>query len=759
MRLFAAAATGDADARDAVVRIAGTPDHRLAGLARETVAGWWCDGRDPGMRAAVLATGAVSVLLPDRLLTLALLNRLDEWAAHDAQWAPELLADADPDVRERAAARCRDATGPMLAALWKADTGPKTPLRTVLLENSEPPPAPVLDRLWQQWLRSPDPKTGDALLRWRRPATGGWHASLTAVAVADDADVLREPAHREALLSAMLLDRNPVHDIAVKRFTALNARVLVDELCARALTDPAAERFCRDHDVVPADPVRRSLFYLVTGRPAQHRAVDPDGGLLALAYAAAPADLRARVREAMLTAGELDLVRVIAGNDRVPDMSAEETSYLAEQLAERREWADLWALLQDLPLAASVRLVRLFDRWTPRAADQRRLFALLREADPDTVAACTERLSHDPLPAVPQATYLFQGRVNDISFAPDGPFLAVAGITKAVGVFDLRTAELVERYDGFGASVGSVLHLGNGALIAGEHPNQGQPQCRLVRCEGGARRVLHTANGAADCLTLTGDGAFAAGTRDGELLFGDPKGRVRARTVASFGLGRAQWPRQLAAHRPTGRLALLGRSVHLVDPATGDARRVHARTTARVAFADADTLVCAEHDGTLTRVPLEDGPRHTAKVPGFAGMGVLPRTGQVIVADGPGDLHLFGGELLDDAGVHTPPRHGGASGLTVSPDGDFLALGHRDGTIDLFDLRPMELPALARCPMASFVPRHLDLVAAACAAPALDEPARRTLELLRACLEHRFRFDVEVGESVALAGGEHDIGL
>lgn len=365
---------------------------------------------------------------------------------------------------------------------------------------------------------------------------------------------------------------------------------------------------------------------------------------------------------------------------------------------------------------------------------------------------------------MPRASYRFEGRVNDMSFAPDGPFLAVAGITRAVGVFDLRTAELVERHDAFHASIGSVLHVGNGTVIAGEHPDHGQPQCRLVRCADGARRVLHTANGAADCLAPTGDGAFAAGTRAGALLFGDPNGRVRARAVAEFGLGKGQWPRQLAAQPGTGRLALLGRSVHLLTPAAGAARRVHARTTARIAFADADTLVCAEHDGTLTRVPLGAGrhePPRTAKVPGFVGMGVLPRTGQVVVADGHGDLHFFDGERLEDAGVHTTPRHGGPSGLTVSPDGDLLALGHRDGTVDLFDLRPMELPALTRCPMASFVPRHLELVAAACADPARDEPDRRTLELLRACLEHRFRFDVEVevGGSVALAGGEHDIGL
>ncbi|MFV2176422.1 hypothetical protein ACFHW2_02700 [Actinomadura sp. LOL_016] len=36
---------------------------------------------------------------------------------------------------------------------------------------------------------------------------------------------------------------------------------------------------------------------------------------------------------------------------------------------------------------------------------------------------------------------------------------------------------------------------------------------------------------------------------------------------------------------------------------------------------------------------------------------------------------------------------------------------------------------------------------------------RAVLELLHACLEHRFRFDVEVGEAARLPAGDHDIGL
>ncbi|QFG21479.1 hypothetical protein [Actinomadura sp. WMMB 499] len=419
-RLFAAA-EGDADARDGVVRIAGTSGHRLRERARESLAGWWSDTRDPGLRAAVLATGAVAAGLPARLETLALHDRLAEWDVQDADRAPALLADGDADVRERAAARCRTATGPMLAALWNSGAGPGTPLRAVLLENAAPPPAGVLGGLWREWLRSPTGEAGAALLRWGRPAPGGRHAPLTVVAVAADPAVLLEPPHREALLDALLLDGHPLAAIAAERFAALNDPALTDELCTRALSDERAAAFCAERALAPADPARRALFFIATGRPAQHAALDPDGSLLSLGYASAPEAERALVRDAMLAAGELDLVRVIAGEDRrsrVPDMSGEETRYLAGQLARRREWDDLWSLLQDLSLTAAVELVRLFDGWTPRGDDERRLFALLREAEPESLEAGTDLLQREPPQTEPQASYRFHTRVNDVSFSP-----------------------------------------------------------------------------------------------------------------------------------------------------------------------------------------------------------------------------------------------------------------------------------------------------------------------------------------------------
>ncbi|HEY8482368.1 MAG TPA: hypothetical protein VIL71_21290, partial [Spirillospora sp.] len=200
------------------------------------------------------------------------------------------------------------------------------------------------------------------------------------------------------------------------------------------------------------------------------------------------------------------------------------------------------------------------------------------------------------------------------------------------------------------------------------------------------------------------------------------------------------------------------------------------RTMARAAFADAGTVVCAHQDGTIIRMPLPDGrsdlapPQPQAKVPRLTGLGVLPHSGLVVVTDGRGRLHLFAqtarlaGGGLEPAGVHGLPRGGDTKNgrptcLTVSPNGDFVAVGYRSGTIDLLDLRAHEIAGIVDRPVVDLLPRHLGLAILASDDTSITGDARTALTLLRTCLEHRFRFDIEIGAAIRLKAGEYDISL
>jgi hypothetical protein len=149
-------------------------------------------------------------------------------------------------------------------------------------------------------------------------------------------------------------------------------------------TRMAVGAFCASRGLAPQDANQRTLFFVLTGQQAQHRTEDPDGRLLAAAYRAARDEQRAAVRQALAGADDLDLVRVVAGagQDSVATITPDEASYLAGQLAGRRDWAGLWQLALSLPLAGAVTAVSsISDGWQPADHAGQGLLQQLATAD------------------------------------------------------------------------------------------------------------------------------------------------------------------------------------------------------------------------------------------------------------------------------------------------------------------------------------------------------------------------------------------
>src|SRR5262249_32495320 len=80
-----------------------------------------------------------------------------------------------------------------------------------------------------------------------------------------------------------------------------------------ATSREAIGEFCAARGLAPDEPAARALFCVLTGQQAQHRAADPDGSLLAAGYQASSKASQAAVRESLAGAGDLDLVRIVAG--------------------------------------------------------------------------------------------------------------------------------------------------------------------------------------------------------------------------------------------------------------------------------------------------------------------------------------------------------------------------------------------------------------------------------------------------------------
>jgi hypothetical protein len=96
--------------------------------------------------------------------------------------------------------------------------------------------------------------------------------------------------------------------------------------------------------------------------------------------------------------------------------------------------------------------------------------------------------------------------------------------------------------------------------------------------------------------------------------------------------------------------------------------------------------------------------------------------------------------------------------VRLSPKGDVLAVVRGSATIDLYSLSLLKFRRIIGRPMSLMT--HMDLadVVASLENPVRDVRFRQTLELLRDCLEYRYRHDVGIGDALTAVAGD-DIAL
>src|SRR5262249_29907869 len=153
----------------------------------------------------------------------------------------------------------------------------------------------------------------------------------------------------------------------------------------------------------------------------QYRALDPDGHLLSLAYAAGDHRTRTRLQEAMREAGELDLMRILAGADRrsrVPELTWHDFRYLGDSLAERGAYGDPWSLVRAAPLSRGVELMTGLTSWSPPRAEERDAFLRMLHWGKPALRRALEVLK-GPLPAG-RPVLCVPGRAFGMSFSADG---------------------------------------------------------------------------------------------------------------------------------------------------------------------------------------------------------------------------------------------------------------------------------------------------------------------------------------------------
>jgi hypothetical protein len=562
-----------------------------------------------------------------------------------------------------------------LVALDQGDELDDEAVRTALVAAADRLDHPIgatarrrLDHAWGRWLAEPDERLlVDLLLAAGHPAaptSGSYLASV--VALGRPSLSLSEPAHRNAVVDLARRPDHPIGPIARQRILAARDQDLVDRLCehvGRERPDQIAA-FCVQNRLAPADPARRAAFLLLTSQAAAYRAADPDGSLLAAAYESGSAEGRRWLRDAMVRAGVLDVMRVLVGSgqsDRLRRLSTAEAAFLTRQLVERRAWSQLWALVQELPLLEAADAVRCAgDGGRPPTDPAARLWDRLRAADPALLDALAGRGS---VVQRREAELLVQrgarwsvavgGEVLACAVSADGRGAAVLSLASPYAakadlrILDLSRRKSVHVHEAVGVAWPrkdhrlGLVHLGDTVVLRRQQPcDRAGPQPEVLeRFAAGApgeSDILCRVDGRFAALATAADGFVALEADAGHvhphlqeahrLWFFTATGElVRKVPLRALGIAPGSGARAdvLAVDPATGRLALGGLDgLTILDP-TADrvldrwssiaAKRTVAATPGAAVgrrgiwFTGPDRLVTADGDLRLRSWPLRDG--------------------------------------------------------------------------------------------------------------------------------------------------------
>ncbi|MGH3389120.1 MAG: hypothetical protein ACRDOO_09610 [Actinomadura sp.] len=655
-----------------------------------------------------------------------------------------------------------------------------SPVVAALSRDSVPVPDRVVDAAWGDWLAEHDATLWSLLERWDRPAAASdpGRCSLSLLALGDDAASV---GPRVLVEAAVRLD-HPIGERARARLPAAADAEAVDLFCATAVDVPDLAAFCVAHHLAPSDKVERAVFFVRTGQHEQHRALDPDGSLLALAYRAAAPELRERLRAVLAAAGDPEVIRVVVAGeqrDRIAELTDAELDYLGRQLAEHRRWDELRRLALDLPLARAVTAARLLPAAERTGATGTPLTALAAYP-PERLRATLARLPRKRVIAY----HYGRGEVR-VSFSPDQSEFVEATSSMLVGTLRIGPGDGGPRmlrldkgpYAGVRAALGrpvdaySVLHLGDEIVRLRSDPAAGV--CSISRVHPVYTRIAPEGPQIVSSMARVSTGAVAV-TVSG-LVFID-RGAVRRRDLpvpllaemidASLHANMKGYTCQVAT-LPEAHLIAVStafRTLVLDEHGTvlGD-RRFGVGRARWATFLTPDSLAVLAHrrGWKIWNLPVAAGLRHQAGR-GWAGIEALrgsPLDAEFARALGSADYHGFlaGDPLTRPVPEALRKQSENRRLVAVSTYAD-MAVTSKDAYLELHSPFLSSVPKVLEAPLLHTTPRQWQQVRELRARIG-DPEVREVLALLDACLAYRFDGDIELGAGPVSAGGPYDIAL
>lgn len=564
-----------------------------------------------------------------------------------------------------------------------------------------------------------------------------------------------------------------------------------DEMFRQALVNANIKKICIEFKVAPLDEIQRSVFFLVTSQIDELKLLDPDLDMLGIAYLSGDDNQRGLIRSHLLKEPSLSLAQVISGfnrRDRLARMTVDEVEYFINALLARKDFDNVLEIAVNMSLAvflwSIVQIRRTSKSWAPSDPELAKIFRNTNDwisrwpsLNPvrdrsGSVLEAMRKIVNWPI-GVPSAKILFDGRINDIAFSPDGKFIAVAGTNKVVGEVDLAAGKLTFVERGFNSSVGNLLHLGNHSILAAERTNSPEKLCRVISIgkEKQGKEIVSILTGSVTSLVKFGETGAAFTGRNGALGLISLKGKPRE--VKTIKVGN-DYPRLAAENSNALHGVYLNKDARYFTYG-GDQIRLHnsvhlesvAKRATWVTTKKSEKIVYLTHSGAIKVLNVDSKKQSISRgraqtsTTVATDMVLLPNRNQIAVLSD----YSFALISSDDLKLIDQGEIGmGGKSLHGSPDGTLIAIGDENGVLQIIDTSTSLVPALFDQPIATLTPKDFQSCMRA-ASSIFDKVGGEytAMKLLLALqimlLQHRFRHDISLVEPTKIKMGEYDISL
>jgi WD40 repeat protein len=628
--------------------------------------------------------------------------------------------------------------------------------------------------VWEEWDDTRGKQLTDLLKDINRPASGPpqlhlislLQLGLTEAAEKINADLL-------PILLKALRDRSEIiRQNAWKTLLCLKRAETQEAICQYIIDteDDQAKGIASSAGYLPLTMEKRALYFFITEQWDRYENIDFDQRLMRVVYEVSTPELRQRIARKLQKAGRTGYISIMTGVDyHSPDadISQNEALSLIGLLSSNQEYTKLWDLVFELAAPQSLEIIKILVKagWHPVEDVDRQTFSELRNQVQLPFIFRRQDLAKIIPMGIRKAKLRVSGRINDLSFSPSKPLIAIGTGNLKVVIWNYQTGKISTVVKGFNHSVGKVAYAPDGTLVCAER-SRPSALCSLYGWNNGKPFLLGSHTGAVTQILPSLDSQLVSAGRDGKVCLWDLKnGGLLHSNSLEF------WARASCIASQSQWCGLVEKRLHLLSlpeltiqrevTLLGGRNFTHAAPTCATTDSTGSALVLGRLDG---QVILYEGVEKSRVIPGRS---LLKHEGRVI-----GLQFLQMHDLLMSGGVDgeivfsTWPdgsRYGSLdiderlTSLFISRGGDFLATGTGEQTAVLWDLRPLDIPDLLSTPLVQATPNHVQLVNCLIEESSLPAPVINSLKFLHTLLLKKYQFDVQVDESTRIQPGEFDI--